>query len=616
MRRIAALILCAICVAATTGQSLEDWIEQTDHPDDLHEWIEELRREPLDLNAATLEQIALLPLFDQQSAQKIITQREQIGSFRSLQDVLAGTSLTGGQRQVVRELTTMMGPLGSAPPRARGYLTVEQRGASNGKTSLAKSTARLQAVLHHERQSGYVFVRRQADDADVIHQTAVGLEIRPQGIGGRVLLGDFQYEAGTGLVFASAFGMANWLSAPNGVRPDETRGLVLRPSSDRQMLLHGGAVSLASDWAEAVVVGSTTGLDAALNNGAVERVTEGEAASSELAAARRDQLRETLAGFSVVVKQKNWRVGSTGYYSHFSPMLAASDANALDLSGDHLKMGSLFAQTRVADLTAVGEVATSNPGGQAWQAAAAWNREPISMSVWHVRADPDFHSPRSQVWGGYGAQANNLDASGIRLRATAQHHVWWLSASAENTPFRTSRAPLGLNSSDVEMRWTIRLTGAMDGEILAGRNRRGEASVDAPARDVRVDRARCEVRFHDQEDYKIRFELRAAHGDDLRQTGTLLFVQAKTQVSKFDVFGRLTYFHLDGSELNTAVYEMTPAGSYPLVALAGRGTRATVLIRRRWSSLMAAAKIAVTERAGVDADQRKMDAAITLSYQP
>lgn len=92
------LVVCGI-LSAVRAQIVEDWIESSENPEELKAWLDQLREHPLDLNHATLADLEDLPFFEYQRIQFLLQERDALGGFSNINQVLALDFLTEPQRQ-------------------------------------------------------------------------------------------------------------------------------------------------------------------------------------------------------------------------------------------------------------------------------------------------------------------------------------------------------------------------------------------------------------------------------------------------------------------------------------------------------------------------------------
>ncbi|MBU1983268.1 hypothetical protein KJ815_02545, partial [bacterium] len=467
---------------------------------------------------------------------------------------------------------------------------------------------------------GYVALTRPAGDTEGFRQVNAALDLPATATRPRVVVGDFQFETGTGLVFASAYGVSNWLSSSDVVAPSLSRGLSVRPSSDRRSLFRGGVLLARRSRVEIALLGSVSQLDAALTDGEAERITEGESYSSaELERARSDQVEERLTGACLQGDTRFARIGIAGYRAMYAPDFAptADITSPPRLAGDELEVGSLFLSGHVARTELATEWAGSRPGGMAHQSALTIHAERSALTFYHIQADADFFSPRSRIWGGFAEEAANQRTTGVRIGAGWPGQVFTADASAANTPFRTSTSPLSRSSAKFDVRWQWTAPEPVSVELLAGRRWREDASELDPAEGIRVDRGRADVTLRLQNEYRARLEVRSAARDSRsgNSLGTLLFVQTKTEVGRFRVFARVTLFNLEDDDVAMSVYENTVWGAYPIVPLSGSGRRAAVMVSRRWSGVTVSGKLAHGYNMSSTGRNDALEMALELAYR-
>jgi hypothetical protein len=606
-----------LLVVAAAAQELGDWVESSADPQELQAWWDDLRQNPLDLNRAASDEIARLPLFDRAAALAVTSARRERGGFSSLDDVLSLASLTDGQRNVLRELTTVE-PLRG--PRADISAFCTAGGRSDAHFYPASWSSRLRAIFRGERQHAYLFGVREAGTPDLLAETSLGVEFTQSSAGTRWLIGDYQCETGTGLVFASPFGTAQWLASYEALGPGEARGLGLRPSGNRRLLMRGAAVEIRRGPLDAVLVGDWSRRDAALGDSGAERLAEGEPVSSEeLAVAREGQMEERLAGASAEVKMAGLRVGVTGYASQFNPALVPHRDQAVpELQGSHLRVGSVFASAGGAGLNLTSEIAASNPGGAAAQTALSFRGDQMGLSLYHVRADEDFFSPHSVQWDGFGSAAKNAEMIGARIRAIWPRHSLTAAFSSSRTPFRTATSPLAKSASSLEMHWRAALTTGSEVHLKLFRRYSEKAAESEPAQGVMTDGARAELRLgNERQSLHGRCEVRSARreGDTDRKLGSLLFVQGARRTRWVEMTARLTFYHLENADVSMSVYELPLRGEYPLVTLAGSGERATLMMAREWRALSVAAKIAHGRKSLLKGDRDELSLGLEFTYR-
>jgi competence ComEA-like helix-hairpin-helix protein len=90
-------VLCALCIAGTTGTG---WAEKKPPA------------KPIDLNAATVEQLQQLPGVGPATAKAIVQFRQKSGPFKRVEDLLAIPRITKQKLEKIRPYVTT-GPAGA-----------------------------------------------------------------------------------------------------------------------------------------------------------------------------------------------------------------------------------------------------------------------------------------------------------------------------------------------------------------------------------------------------------------------------------------------------------------------------------------------------------------------
>ena len=613
------LVLAVLGISCfAVAKDIEEWVEDAPNPEELQAWLDDLRENPLDLNQATQSQVASLPFFDAVASESLIGERQRRGAFASEAEVLRLSLLSGEQREAIREFTCVK----IAEPATRTVAWVSSGSSGVLKQTAGNSWGKARAEFATAgRQAGYVSVRRQPYDPSVITQSAIGVEFEFSPLVPKVTAGNFQYEAGTGLVFASSYGIGNWVSSPSAWRPGHSGGLVLRPSSSALQLYRGAAVEGKLAPFDVVVIGSWNRLDGALSDSGTSRITEGQTTSPSLDHARQDRIEERLAGACVHVGQDGWRIGVAGYESHFSPRIIPNESSgSLPVNSESLhKAGSVFFSVNRAGISAIGEAAESRPGAGAYQAAIAAGDAHFGLGIYQIYAAPNFYSPHSQLWGSYGSAANNRSVTGVKFRSAFTGNRLLFSAHTDQTPFGTATSSLSKGSSEIQVEWTTSSLSPLDIEVLGRRAWNDQTSLTEPAAVSRSDRARIELRWRTDQEFRVRFEVRSVHQDGQSDhgLGTLLFFQTKARVYATDVSAQLTFYGMNGNQKSVPlqVYEGGLTGMFPLLSLTGEGRRIAVVVSHTWSGLTLSAQAAQVAHRISERDEGAAEFAVGLSYR-
>jgi hypothetical protein len=601
------------------GQVMEDWIEAADNPEELQVWIQELRENPLDLNQATVEELSRLPFMDNEAAKRMLKRRGESEGFDTFEDAIQLAGLTDAQVESMREFTYVP-QIPVMPARS----VIRSGGSISGDAGKRLETSnagyRLRADIEgNEGQTGFLFGYRGADRTEFFQDASFGISVPSKGYRPRLLAGDFQMESGTGLVFATSYGMGSWMSSSDAFRVPESKGLVSRPSSNRLAVQRGVATEIEYRFLKVQMIAALNRLDAAIENGEAMSITEGASSSTELEQARDNQLEERLLGASVKADGGWCRTGMTGYASEFTPGFRPTDIRETmpRLGERRLQVGSVYGRASRGSLEAISEFASASSGGIAHQSALTWQENNASWSIYHLYADAGFYSPHSKFWSGFGEDAGNAKSTGLRASWRGQGYRLALSGSTERTPFRTSTSPLRKSGDNIEAQVRVFPVDAFELNLLTGRRWNEITSQTEPSIGKSTDRGRLELIYHGQEEYKVRVELKSS----ARETGhnhalgTLAFFQIKSAVRGVKLIARVSVWNVENSDASLGMHETSIYGAYPLVLLDGTGRRSSLMLVKQWNGFQLGCKIAHTIAERVNDETETVEFAMELGYR-
>jgi competence ComEA-like helix-hairpin-helix protein len=607
------LALCILAMAAMAGigssGDLEGWIEDAERPDEVQLRIDELQVNPLDLNTASESEIARLPFFDAEAAEALIDYREKRGGFQSWEDLESWVGLGDQQREVLRRCTRVQKP--------KQVNAVADVRLSAGRPLQQNSWWLTQRAgfSQNDRVNGYVYLQHGADRAELFHRSAAGLELRDERLHSRLLLGDYQYEAGSGLVYSSASSSSGWLRGGGAARPTEAEGGSLRPAANRRFLFRGLLYTVAPGPVSVAVLAGVSPRDAAVDSSGRADLREGESGSSvPLDQAHENRLEERTAGGSASLTMHGVSLGFTVYHASWTRPVLYSGKN--DSTTSDATAVSVFLRARRGAVAIQTEVARSDPGGLAHQTMISYRAGPQALALYHAYAAADYFAAHSALWGGYSDAAQNERTTGLRIQTRGRTYRVTIQAESSRTPFRTQQSPLRISFESYESRVTLWPRPSLQLDVLVARSRRDLSGFAADGGSARISRGRLQAAFHSRLDYEVRFEIRAADSDNQpgRAMGTLAYLQVQYDGGGFLVTPRLTVFHFDRSDVAMQPYERGFYGHSPVIALAGSGRRVSLLINRQWSGFQAGWQLSHTHSEQGGRRAESLDTALQFIY--
>ncbi len=382
MRRFALLLFLLFSAMAVAQE--EDWeflidpeLEE-ERAEELLEFFEWRRTDPLDINRARLGDWLQFPWIDEAAARAILAERRRRGSFRRLSDL---ESISGLSPSACRRLLPY---LSCAAPRGRNW-KVEGRqrwglawpadsatGAGRFEGGASRSYQRFGVSLAGRLQAG-VLCEKDPGEASPADLLRAGGMWRMPWLNGRLCLGSFTLESGRGLLFARA---GNWGRTTDPVAALRPREAVLRPSLSANesgcrrgaalALEHGGAeffiFSRRSRWDATVEEGRVTALQwSGLHRTGKEKAQKGRLGADEWGVMIQRRIGAAL------------HLGAAWQEARYSRPLAPNSAleNIHRFAGEQNWNGGLEARLSFGGVAAFAEWARSRSGGSALEAGMA-----------------------------------------------------------------------------------------------------------------------------------------------------------------------------------------------------------------------------------------------------
>ncbi|MDT7857651.1 helix-hairpin-helix domain-containing protein [Rubrivirga sp. S365] len=608
---------------------VEDGVEGD--PTALLERLAAIRADPLDVNAATAEELAQVPALGPVGAAAVVRDREANGPFPSvnalrrvdglsgadvldagpyltavagrparfpapptLADVASGLRYAGTQR-VQRRLDLGAGFLG--PDSSRAYAG----GPARVYTRLQATYRRQLSVnLTLEKDPGEPFAGGVGYDHVSGHAALLDA--------GRIdalVVGDFVAEFGQGVALwrASGFG-----KGPDAVGGPLRSGRGLRPygSVDETHFLRGAGLTVAATPHVYVsAFASRRRLDASVlapdttdGLGIVTSRTSTGLHRTDRERARRGALGETLVGGGAELRLASARVvgraGVVGTRSTFSTPLARGPRpdQRFAFEGTDATTVSAYADASVRAGRAFGEVARGPGGALGGVGGLLASLGAAEILVVGRHYAPGFTSLHGYPFGernGVGQNETGLYA-GLRLRPA---QAWTVDAYLDQYrfPFLRFTVPRPSQGWEALVRVEHRPRRYLRASLQA-RTETREVGLDVPnvvpgsAVGGLGERTRQSIRLQGEWDASRALRLRArvegsravAPGGAV-ETGSLVYQDVRWQaLGWLRASARLALFETDGFASRVFVFENDLTGVFSVPALAGRGARAYVLL--------------------------------------
>lgn len=597
---------------------------------DLNQWLPEevsLVRRRLNLNRASRWALLTLPLATTQLVDSLIAYRAHYGNFTSIYELQAVPGVTeelflawanlitvsvSGAAPIAWEdwrsgNLTVIQRFGTTLPLARGYTENLYAGAPWQRYTQARYRYgdRLSIGLVGESDAGETIGFAGQPGYDYLSGHAY---VRDWGPFRALAFGDYHLQLGQGLLFARTGGMGRG-AGPVLAAYSPRLGVVPNVSVNESLALRGAAAELQlhSNWQVLAFVShrrqdATTGLDT-LGELASYNVRLSGLHRTETEQASRNQLTETLGGAAVQWETPWLRMEWLHSLAYYNPPKANGEApeDAQRFAGENLYATSLSGEAQLGSSLLFGELAYSNTetGGMIGVLAALAPRADLAV---HLRwFQPGFETLRGYVLAQNPSRVRNEQGLylGVYLRPATQWRVHtYLDVFRFPKPGSTT-TPGGGAEGFLQVNYRPQRYTEHYLRVLI-RTRPEDAPnylqpspvVGTQAEHLVRIRLHTERRLGWHWQYQARLEgswyrLRQSTASDStlrRQRGWLAYLQATySPTLALRLSGRLAWFFTDGGESQIYAYEQTPPTQYTIPGWTGRGIRAYLLTKYRFT---------------------------------
>lgn len=626
-------LLTARIAPADTSAAVEEDIEralESFDPDDadidpeaLAQYLTDLAANPVNVNAAGLNELLGLPGINVRLAQGILEYRQQkpFESIDELQEVRGiGTATLERVRPYVTlgsrsALTRQL--LGSpAYWTERGRLEYISRGQrvlqeqvgytepeSEGQSRYAGSPWRYYQRLNYRSRRISMNLTQLKDPGEPLTGPADfdfnswHLGIQNIGWVQQIIVGDFGLWTGQGLVFSTGLGFGkgrNVISAP----AQRERGLAPYQSSEETRFMRGVGATIGGDFqltgfysrrplsatevaADTVRMPSSTGL----HRTPTER-------------ARRFNTELRMYGGRATYSGTRGLVGASGYYAEYDNYILPRDAlhNRYDFEGRQTSTIGLDYRLFVGEFVSYGEAARSQNGGMGMVAGLSWALDnETDITAVYRNYGKDFQSLFGSGFAEVGGLPRNEEGLYVGL---AHQPADWLRLSGYFDQFRFPMPRFGTSQEttgyDMLGLAEFRFSRDLNVYVLArSKIRENDYDIIDPDnfnREIRVMGQDARTTLRTQLEYQLSPQLRSrtrfewARGRDRDQaeaeTGVMIFQDLRWRpVPRITIDMRMALFETESFTSRIYTFENDLLYTFSNTLLSGQGQRAYILLR-------------------------------------
>jgi hypothetical protein len=585
---------------------------------DIMDYLDDLRRNPIDLNTADADLLMAVPYITKELAAGIIGHRNKSPGFSSKRELLMIEGFSGSLYDLVspyfiaKRLSTNKKKETETPGHFKSLsadfrsLAVQDLQTKKGFVeevyagSKSRISGRLRVKYDANAYSVKAAIATDKDPGETSYTDFISGFVSFEGKGflRNLTLGNYQLSFGNGLTLSSSY------SVPKGLEPAmRTAGKsVLRPySSTGESVYMSGAVSnLRASYFDLYLFLSRRNLDASIDtiSNEVKSIYTGGYHRSLAEVGRKNTLKEVLYGIRTEYNLLKFGAGATYYAVKYSPGIKNDTVKKLyGLNGSNLQYAGIDFRYSFKSGGVFGEATMSHNGAIAFYGGMKFASGKTAEAVFSYRNYPyGFYSPYSNAMSerSYSQNESGFFAGLIlspfkRIRISSYIDQY-------SFPYRTYFNPLPARGRDIAVNCEVSLN---SGFILNLRykNEMKEEQVKFYDTEQRViseigSRNQTSIRagfIFGKKDFQIksRFEYNIVRYNGLLPAvkGNLFYADVKTAAFGFlDLSARVIFFHTDNYDSRVYEFENDVGGLMTNPGLYGKGMRYYLLISSNISS--------------------------------
>ena len=560
--------------------------------------LERFRGKPIDLNSATVAELAQLPWISPVLARKIVSLREKVGRFRSLINL---SVIEGVDYELLRKITP--------------YVTVEAKGISfwiplEGRVRvIGKTSARrirdthvyTRAISRPSQRIELSYVTDKDERESSIGDFQAGyITVQTDAILSSVSVGDLSAEFGQGLVLWAPQGFYRGYST---VSQTDRGGAGVHGyrSSLENGALRGAHAKLKGKWFSVETLFSRSKLDAYLNEDETVRSLAETGYHREVWELRgKDALTETMLALHAETEYtRAFSLQGTFYTAGYEPSFSSGGEPCLySFKGRRLSAGGIAGKLSLGQADVFGEAALMSGGSKAF--VLGWVSDMHGMGVASVfrSYDKDFYNMRASSFSGGNPWNERGVYVGLQGRLGKYKFSGYLDGVQHPRPTAATSCPTsgyetaGSIEQDFGTGITLRVKGKLsknDSSTTDPSDPYGKISSVSSRETINTDVSWTPARSLLM---KLRFStVRASENEK----GSLVFAGFKyAPEGLLTLRGRVIYFDTSSYESRVYEYEDDLPGRVTLTPLWDEGVRWYLVLGVRGRRLGAEAKFSQT----------------------
>ncbi|NOX18666.1 MAG: helix-hairpin-helix domain-containing protein [Chlorobi bacterium] len=600
---------------------LETYLEESTEGNEnaaLYDLLEDLHNNPININTASLEDLMKIPFLDYESAKMIIDYREKEDKFFSVNQL---NLIKGFDRETAAKLKPFIivkePTIETAPKKQRGiplsllrvdfrsralYDLQERSGFIEDAYlgSRYKTYNRLKASYAKKYRMAFLAEMDAGETSLVDHYTfyAEGNNI---GFQNKILIGDYSFEFGQGLVIWSPYAFSKGSDAINPVTR-RARNIVGFSSAEENRFFRGGAASGTFGAFRISAFFSNHNLDANIDSaGQITSLPPDGFHRTERELAKKDAVNEISFGGRIDYTYKNKLViGALVFHSKYDKEFKPRDL--FDLKGKEFTFYSLSYKGYFDKFSVIGETAY-NGNSLATINTLQFNVTKKFIFLVSVRNYPEsFFTLYANGFGEHGNTINEFGIyTGLRWRTGYGNVDFYFDQF--KFPFAGTSIPLPSSGNEWLVNYTYKFSRSVS--IRARyKNEKKEAFEIFNESDLIVEQLKQSIRIDlnfEPSNFlysKTRIEYLYLLKDQIgeRENGFLIYQDLRYRATRaLSFYGRIIFFSTDSYASRLYEFENDLTGIMNNPALFGNGVRVYLLARYKiWDQFGISFKYAET----------------------
>lgn len=580
--------------------------EEGEDQSDLVEYLHFLVQNPLDLNTVSSQELQTIPWIKPTLARRIIAYRTKHSSFSDTKELLRVKGMDEDTYNIIRHFLCVYKQ--KAPTRihfaSRHRLSTrieDPYGYQQKIYAGSKEKHYNRAVIGiNDFADAGLLLEKDAGENRFDDLTLNYIKLQIHALNTEILVGNYKFEAGQGLVFWGPYGFGK---SNNAVAPVKKRSRGLREylSVDENAGFKGAAVSTQFRWLNITGLYSRTLLDATLSDeGKITSIYSSGYHRTESEQSKKDAALETLYGCRASFNIVKSRFGVTVQDAQYDPGFEPATPNKwMSWQDTHNRVAGADFNVVVGRTNIFGELAQSKSGGRALYSGMIVDYGSFDLALSVRRYDHNYTSPHSFAFGERNGRGQNEHGYyfGVRGKILPATRVSFYFDQFKS-PYPTTRNPMPAHGWDsvcyLEQKLARKLSlsakirvknkeQAYSLEDEYGRNetklvfqRRITARTQLLCTLVKnlILRSRIEKVWLQWDDLDARINVQPP------SQGVLLYQDVRLELSKrIRLNWRLAFFDTDNYDARLYQYEAAMPGMWSSRMLYGKGTRWYILAR-------------------------------------